>query len=140
MRILLCLCLVLLLFSIGCKQNQPSSAVVITEEDKKSSLSLQNGRIVFMDEKLKEQIRFVEKPELSRDKDLGNLVFNGRMQTAIDENIHLDIKYLFIDKEGREEQTNWYPLILKRNEPKMVTFRSLSPEAERFNLFIRFSK
>lgn len=122
---------------LGCQKNEPAPARGITAQEQSASM-LQENQTMFVDQGLTEQVRIVDY-KVSRN-DMGMLVVALQLQTSVDEDVAVDAKCRFIHKTGKIEETPWQPWVLRRHEMIPVTFTSLAPEADRYNVYVRFSK
>ena len=118
--------------SCGCNYYKP--------EVKQNEILFKNGQAVFLDRDLRKKIWFVEQPRLSRDPAIGTLICRIKLQTRIDEDIPVDIQCRFVNKDGTIEKPVWQPKVLTRHEVHQMTFRSLSADAEKIQIYIRNSR
>lgn len=138
MRIILFILLISAFVLSGCKSNKPTVARGVSDQEKKESLALGDNQAIFVDQDLTEKIKIVEY-KLSRN-DMGMLNVRVKVHAFTDEDVQLDVMCKFEHTDGTVQKTPWEPKIVKRHETEVINFTSLSPEAEKYNLYFRFGR
>lgn len=131
----------MMLFSwaLGCQQNQPVVARGISAEERARDVVLsKENQTIFLDQNLAEQLRLADY-QVTRN-DIGMLVVATQMQTVVDNDVAVSVKCKFIHNTGKLEETPWEPKIIRRHEAIPVVFTSLSPDAAKYQVYVRISK